>query len=506
MIEIKGFTSPAENKKALNSITARLAAKDATLWGSQAQAEAAIRLNWIDLPETSRELLPLLDALCAWSREMQHKEYVLCGMGGSSLAPEVIAAVYKKQLTVLDSTDPHHVKAVLAKDLSRSCFVIGSKSGSTIETASQKLAVEAELKKQGLDPRNHLVVVTDPNSPLDLAARESGYRVINADPNVGGRFSALSAFGLTPAALIGVDVSVLLDDAAEAAKTFVLEDSAVVQVAAALATSEFKYVGFSDSGSDLHGLGDWIEQLIAESTGKDDKGVLPVVVESTDNAFYPVISFNLANQYGVSGTLGEQFLFWEWVTALTSYLLKVNPFNQPNVTEAKEKTGALLARWANSGSEILIPTFETEHVSVFAAQKLDSLNAYFTQAAESPDGYLAIMAYLHRGVDDEIFKLRKLLEERFQIPTTFGWGPRFLHSTGQFHKGGPKVGSFIQITGRTNNDWPIEGKGYGFETLFMAQALGDNEALSDRNFPIVRFHLKNRELGIHELLKAAMTN
>ena len=197
---------------------------------------------------------------------------------------------------------------------------------------------------------------------------------------------------------------------------------------------------------------------------------------------------------------------WEGVTALTSYLLKVDPFNQPNVTEAKEKTSALLARWANSGSENLIPAFETEHVSVFAAQKLDSLNAYLTQAAQSSDGYLAIMAYLHRGVDDEIFKLRKLLEGRFQIPTTFGWGPRFLHSTGQFHKGGPKVGSFIQITGRTNNDWPIEGKGYGFETLFMAQALGDSEALSDRNFPIVRFHLKNRELGIHELLKAAMTN
>jgi glucose-6-phosphate isomerase len=501
MIEVKGFSSQQQDRDALNAITAQLAKKDSTLWGAKAAPEAAIRLNWIDLPESSRDLLPLLDALSAWSREMQHDDFVLCGMGGSSLAPEVIAAVYGKQLTILDSTDPHHVKAVLDRDLAKSCFVIGSKSGSTIETASQKLAVEAELRKQGLDPKNHMVIVTDPKSPLDISAREDGFRVINADPNVGGRFSALSAFGLTPAALIGVDVSVLLDDAAAASQSFTEKDSSVVQVAAALASPNFAYVGFSDEGSTLFGLGDWIEQLIAESTGKDEKGVLPVVIENEDNNLYPVIKFGTSGKYCVTGSLGEQFIFWEWVTALTSYLLKVDPFNQPNVTEAKEKTGSLLSRWSDSGVVSPTPTFESDYVAVFAPDKLDSLSAYFSKFLKEADGYLAIMAYLHRGVDEALV-LRNLIETSAKKPTTFGWGPRFLHSTGQFHKGGPRVGSFIQITGAVDHDWPIAGKGYSFETLLMAQALGDSEALSDRNYPIIRFHLKRRAAGIQELINA----
>ena len=246
MIKLTGFDEGRALWPELNSITSRLAAKDSTLWGAAAQKEAAIRLNWIDLPSTSRDLLPTLDALSAWSREFGHSRFVLCGMGGSSLAPEVIAAVYKRELIVLDSTDPEHVNAVLNNDLTKTCFVIGSKSGSTIETASQKSAAEKELLKQGSDPKNHLVVVTDPGSPLDIASRDAGLRVINADPNVGGRFSALSAFGLTPAALIGVDVSVLLDDALAAAETFIQSDSSVVKVAAALSMPEFSYTGFCD--------------------------------------------------------------------------------------------------------------------------------------------------------------------------------------------------------------------------------------------------------------------
>lgn len=503
MISASGFEAGLEKRELLNSITHRLANKDASLWGEGASAEASIRLNWIDLPETSRDLLPVLDALSAWSRELAHREFVLCGMGGSSLAPEVIAAVYKKPLTVLDSTDPEHIAAVLGKDLSSTCFVIGSKSGSTIETASQKIAVEAELNKQGLNPAHHMVVVTDPGSPLDSSAREQGLRVINADPKVGGRFSALSAFGLTPAALIGVDVSVLIDDAAEAAKTFTDPDSVVVKVAAALSCPEFSYVGFSDSNSELIGLGDWIEQLIAESTGKDQKGVLPIVTQDSNSAFYPVINFNSSAPLGVTGSLGEQFIFWEWVTALLGYLISVDPFNQPNVTEAKEKTSALLARWQTSGPQELLPSFETENVAVYSDRKLESLSAYLNWAIDNSTGYLAIMAYLHRGVDDEISNLRALIENHSKKPTTFGWGPRFLHSTGQFHKGGPQVGSFIQITGHNQIDWPIADKSFSFATLFTAQALGDNEALSERGFPIVRFHLKNRSLGIQELVKAA---
>jgi len=503
MIRIKGFSASPEKVSALNGITAKLAAKDATLWGPAAQAEAAIRLNWIDLPLTSRELLPTLDALSAWSREIGHSDFVLCGMGGSSLAPEVIAAVYKRNLTVLDSTDPEHVKVVLDRDLSRTCFVIGSKSGSTIETASQKSAAEAQLLRQGLDPKNHLVVVTDPGSPLDKESRAAGLRVINADPNVGGRFSALSAFGLTPAALIGVDVSVLIDDAFEAAQSFLLPNSTVVSVAAALAEPTFAYTGFCDAGSTLPGLSDWIEQLIAESTGKDEKGVLPIVTSSPKSEIFPVISFDEQGEFAVTGSLGEQFIFWEWVTALLGYLMKVDPFNQPNVTEAKEKTGALLDRWKGKGVQNPEPAFNTSAIAVFSDSIAHSLTDYLRSAITHPNGYIALMAYLHRGVDNEVMQLRELLEKAGKKPVTFGWGPRFLHSTGQFHKGGPKVGSFIQITGATQVQWPIRGRDYGFEVLVMAQALGDNEALAARNYPLVRFHLKERSAGIQELIAAA---
>ncbi len=503
MISIEGFNASPEKVSALNAITAKLAAKDAKLWGAAAQAEAAIRLNWIDLPISSRDLLPILDALAAWSREIGHTDFVLCGMGGSSLAPEVIAAVHKKKLTVLDSTDPEHVKAVLDRDLSKTCFIIGSKSGSTIETASQKSAVEAQLLEQGLDSKNHMVIVTDPDSPLDKDSRAAELRVINADPHVGGRFSALSAFGLTPAALIGVDVSVLIDDAFEAAQTFLLPNSSVVSVAAALAEPAFAYTGLCDAGSTLPGLSDWIEQLIAESTGKDDKGVLPVVVKTSTNSFFPVITFNQSGEYRVTGSLGEQFIFWEWVTALLGFLLKVDPFNQPNVTEAKEKTGALLERWKGKGIQNPKPAFETRAIAAFSDTQAHSLTDCLRSAISHHNGYIAVMAYLHRGVDDDVVQLRDLLEKAGEKPVTFGWGPRFLHSTGQFHKGGPKVGSFIQITGETNTKWPIPERDYGFETLFMAQALGDNEALTARNYPVVRFHLKERSAGIKELIEAA---
>lgn len=503
MMIVSGFTPAPEKVEALNQITARLSAKDSTLWGIGAQAEAAIRLNWIDLPSASRELLPLLDSLSAWSRELDHQEFVLCGMGGSSLAPEVIAAVYQKSLTVLDSTDPQHVAAVLSRDHSKTCFIVGSKSGSTIETASQKSAVEAELAKQGLDLRNHLVIVTDPDSPLDQEATTAGLRVIHADPKVGGRFSALSAFGLTPAALIGVDVSVLLDDAFDAARTFTSIDSPATIVAASISDPSMQYLGFCDRGSDVPGLSEWIEQLIAESTGKDEKGILPVVVESAQQARYPVISFDGSSSLSVQGTLGGHFIFWEWVTALSSYLLQVDPFNQPNVTEAKEKTGALLERWKDSGVVSPKPTFESSHIEVFSDKQGSTLVDFLRQSFAMHPGYIALMAYLHRGVDDSIMQLRSLLESASGAPTTFGWGPRFLHSTGQFHKGGPKVGSFIQITGTSGVEWPIKGKSYGFETLVMAQALGDNEAIAARRYPIIRFHLKNRKAGIRELLEAA---
>ncbi|MFM8965781.1 MAG: hypothetical protein ACKOHL_05580, partial [Actinomycetota bacterium] len=209
MIKLYGVNNRDSNWDSLNAITTRLANKNSSIWGEAAQAEASIRLDWVDLPEASRDLLPVLDALSAWSREIGHRNFILCGMGGSSLAPEVIAAHYKRSLIILDSTQPDQVNDALRSKLSESCIIVASKSGSTIETASQKALFQEALLSAGLDPRNHMVIVTDPDSPLHKSALNDGLKVVTANPKVGGRFSALSAFGLTPAALIGIDVSVL---------------------------------------------------------------------------------------------------------------------------------------------------------------------------------------------------------------------------------------------------------------------------------------------------------
>ena len=292
MIKLHGITNRDSNWDALNAITSRLANKDSNIWGPDAQAEAEIRLDWVDLPTTSRDLLPVLDALSAWSREIGHTNFILCGMGGSSLAPEVIAAHYKRALIILDSTQPDQVNDALKSDLSKSCIIVASKSGSTIETASQKALFEEALVSSGLDPSNHMVIVTDPDSPLHKSALEDGLKVVTANPKVGGRFSALSAFGLTPAALIGIDVSVLLDDAYEAAQEFTKTDSPVVAFASLLAKPEFAFAKFYDRNSDFPGLADWIEQLVAESTGKEGRGVLPVILNSKPTAQSNVITFN----------------------------------------------------------------------------------------------------------------------------------------------------------------------------------------------------------------------
>ena len=486
----------------LRDIATRLAAKDSMIWGDAAAPEAKIRLNWIDLPESSRQLLPQLDALSAWAREHQLNSVILCGMGGSSLAPEVIAATYGKKLTVLDSTDPLQVLDSLPKDLSHSVIVIGSKSGSTIETASQKSFFVKALHQAGLSPVDHIVIVTDPGSPLDLQSRADGLRVINADPHVGGRFSALSAFGLTPSALLGIDVSVLLDDALDASREFTNASSPVVKAALALAT--LPYVGFTDRGSNVPGISDWIEQLIAESTGKDGRGLLPVVLNSVDEPVgggHPVVTFDGSGVASIVGPLGAQFIFWEWVTALLGYLLKVDPFNQPNVTEAKTQTLALLDRWHDGKVHSPEPSAIDGVIEIYSdSGETTVLAALKKMQAES---FIAVMAYLNRMGESEIAEIRNLLAAPFNAPVTFGWGPRFLHSTGQFHKGGPQVGGFISITGAVGNDVEIPGVPYSFATLEMAQALGDCEALAKRQLPVVRFHLRDRKTGIAQLLKAA---
>ena len=482
------------------AVNPKLAAKDSTIWGSAAQAEASVRLNWIDAPESSRELLPQLDAISAKFRN--HTRVVLCGMGGSSLAPEVIAATYRKELFVLDSTDPVYIHHALAGDLRETVVVVGSKSGSTIETASQRALFAEACRTLNLNPVDHMVIVTDPDSPLDKSARADGYTVVNADPKVGGRFSALTAFGLVPAALIGVDASVLLDAASDA-KAQILSSEVAIDTAY-LISSAGQYLTYCDSAA-APGLSDWIEQLVAESTGKNEVGRLPVVIESSTAAAGGEvfsIAFSGDADLVISGDLGEQFFLWEWVTALVGAALEIDPFNQPNVTEAKEATSALLAEWNG-----VLPEFAADAidgaVEIFGAGS-DLTAALRNFINEIPDGgYVAVMAYLDRSGDRDLAKLREIMARKSNRPVTFGWGPRFLHSTGQFHKGGQQNGAFLQITGVTNGDVVIPGQNFGFKTLIMAQALGDLRALAKRKYPRLRLHLSDRSAGIAQLLKAA---
>jgi len=486
--------------KKIVAVNPRLAAKDSTIWGAAAEAEASVRLNWIDAPESSRELLPQLDAVSAKFRN--HKRVVLCGMGGSSLAPEVIAATYRKELFVLDSTDPVYIHHALAGDLRETVVVVGSKSGSTIETASQRALFAEAFRTLDLNPVDHMVFVTDPGSPLDKSARADGYTVVNADPSVGGRFSALTAFGLVPAALIGVDPSVLLDAASDA-KAQIVSSEVAIDIAY-LISNAGQYLTYCDSDA-APGLSDWIEQLVAESTGKNEVGRLPVVIENSSaaaggEAFS--ISFSGNADLVITGELGEQFFLWEWVTALVGAALEIDPFNQPNVTEAKEATSALLAEWNG-----VLPEFKADAVDgaveIFGAGS-DLTTALRNFINEIPQGgYVAVMAYLDRSGDRDLAKLREIIARKSKRPVTFGWGPRFLHSTGQFHKGGQQNGAFLQITGVTNGDVVIPGQSFGFKTLIMAQALGDLRALSKRKYPLLRLHLSDRSAGIAQLLKAA---
>lgn len=481
----------------------RLAQKDPNTWGPAAAKEAAIRLNWVDADESSRQLLPILDAVAAKFRDCVN--LVLCGMGGSSLAPEVIAKTYGKEIFILDSTDPDYLAHALTGSPEKLLVIVSSKSGSTIETESQRAFFENYFRKARLDPTAHMLFVTDPGSPLDKDVRAKGFSVINADPEVGGRFSALTAFGLTPATLLGVDASVLLDQASDARAQITRDPSVVLDVAYLLLTQNQQYLGFTDLGSRFPGLSDWIEQLIAESTGKEAKGRLPIATESFSlaeggGAFS--IAFAPGAQLSVSAELGEHFLFWEWVTALMGASLNVDPFNQPNVTEAKEATSAVLVEWGNKLPQLTAASVD-EQIEIFGDGNTLTAALKNLIVTTDSDGYIAVMAYLDRRADADIAELRSILSEKSGRPVTFGWGPRFLHSTGQFHKGGQPNGSFLQITGAVKSDFEVPGRDFTFGTLLMAQALGDFRALGARKYPLLRLNLLERSAGITQLISAA---
>lgn len=512
-IEFSSSVSPSVEDLCRDKFASRLAGHDAGLWGPSAREEASIRLGWVDVAETSRPLIHDIAALRSELLDRGLDRVVLCGMGGSSLAPEVICHSAAVPLTVLDSTSPDQVRTALTQDLDRTVVVVSSKSGTTMETDSQRRAFEQALRDIGRDPTFHIIVVTDPGSPLDDDAAAAGYRVFHADPQVGGRYSALTAFGLVPSGLAGADIGALLDDAASVMPTLFADalDNPALQLGALLgeqATKGLDKLVLVDHK--CFGLGAWIEQLVAESTGKDGRGILPVVVTSPDSPDAirpPADSLVVALdgpmpdvEVGLStcGPLGAQILLWEIATTVAGRALDINPFDQPDVESTKATTRELLA----SGAPDPAPTFIDGPTSGFAVHGFDEMPSTASAAVHSlieqvrGDNYLAVQAYLDRERFPEFETVRDVLAERLGRPVTFGWGPRFLHSTGQYHKGGPQNGVFLQITSEPIRDLAIAGQPFSFQSLIVTQAVADAKVLADLGRPVLRLHLSNADRGV----------
>lgn len=505
-------------------VASRITNLDETLWGPDAEEEAAKRLGWTESVAISAPLVDDILALRDKLRASGVNHIVLGGMGGSSLAPEVITKTYGVELTVLDSTDPSQVARALADRLATTAVVISSKSGGTVETDSQKRVYEQAFHSIGIDPIDRIVIVTDPGSPLDVSAREAGYRVFNADPNVGGRYSALTAFGLVPSGLAGVDIQELLDEAsAELAELAIDSPSnpGLILGAAIAGTRPLKdKLGIIADGTHIVGFADWAEQLIAESTGKLGRGLLPVVLDvdapelSLDLADLQIVrlvgDFNDTREVAngdieIAGTLGAQLITWEYATAVAGILLGINPFDQPDVESAKIATRALL----DARPEPTPPVFVengvevrgTDDVVAEAATLAGAITALIDTLPD--DGYLSVQAYLDRIGHPELEELRSLLAARSGRPVTFGWGPRFLHSTGQFHKGGPAAGVFLQLTATATSDVEIPDRPFTFGQLIQAQAAGDASVLAEHGRPVLTVTLSDVASAL-PILRAAI--
>lgn len=506
-------------------VASGITAQDPELWGPAAEEESAKRLGWTEAVAISRplvaEILELRDELHAAGVD----HIVLAGMGGSSLAPEVITRTAGVQLTVLDSTEPGQVRAALADRLASSALVVSSKSGSTVETDSQRRVYEQAFRDAGIDPVGRIVIVTDPGSPLDESARAAGYRVFNADPNVGGRYSALTAFGLVPSGLAGVDIAEILDEAEAMELPLAVdteENPGLVLGAAIAATQPLRdKLAIVADGTHIVGFADWAEQLIAESTGKEGTGLLPVVLEPgapelsaglsdlqlvrlVDDAGTHVFRDDEDDEIRVSGTLGAQLLVWEYATAVAGRLLGINPFDQPDVESAKIAARGLLdARPEPAPAAFVAEGIEVRGTPEVIGAASDLASAIEVLLEELPaDGYLSVQAYVDRVAHPELAQLRELLAARAGRPVTFGWGPRFLHSTGQFHKGGPAVGVFLQLTQRPAEDLAIPERPFTFGELIAAQASGDASVLAEHGRPVLTLTLTDPAANLASLVAA----
>ena len=424
---------------------------------------------------------------------------------------------------MLDATDPGQVLAALSDRLETTAVVISSKSGGTTETDSQKRVYEQAFRTAGIDPTERIIVVTDPGSPLDVSARADGYRVFNADPTVGGRYSALTAFGLVPSGLAGVDIQQLLDEADAMSYSLAIDDESnpgLILGAAIAGTRPLKdKLGIVSDGTHIVGFGDWIEQLIAESTGKIGKGILPVVLPTDapelDENLADLQVIRLVRDYKatehlnegdieITGTLGALMLTWEYAVVVAGRLLGINPFDQPDVESAKIATRGLL----DARPEPVAPAFTDGGIEVRGTESVVAGVSDLAGAVASvlsalgDDGYVSIQAYLDRVALPQLESTRNLVAARAGRPVTFGWGPRFLHSTGQFHKGGPAVGVFIQITETSAPDLEIPERPFTFGQLIQAQAAGDASVLAQHGRPVLTITLTNSAEQLPALIAA----
>lgn len=440
----------------------RLHDQDITLWREDDRPEASIRMNWMRAPADAGALLTRGSELRARLAHSGVRSIVLCGMGGSSLGPEMLAKEGGVDLRILDSTDPVAVTAAMT-DLRDTAVIVSSKSGTTVETRSHLAAFEHAYSEAGISVQDRIVVITDPGSVLADYATEQGYELVLADPQVGGRFSVLTAYGLIPATVAGAHLDSVADDA-QAALALLSSDSehnpALALAAGAIALQSSLTI---ESADNAFGFGDWIEQLVAESTGKHGVGVLPVILPDglTPPSDAPAIRW--------TGPLGASILMWEVATAAMGWLLDVNPFDQPDVERSKSAARALLLAPVEDESQA-IATTDALLSSIEVKQRL--------QQTVTSDCYIAIQMF---GVQDKrlTHELHRAISEQFGVPVTLGWGPRFLHSTGQLHKGGPARGVFLQVrVERTKeSDVGIPGQEFTFARLLEAQAEGDAQVL-----------------------------
>jgi glucose-6-phosphate isomerase len=508
-------------------VPAALMARQAGLWGPDAERVAAGRLGWLDAARPDHWLHRAVTSIR--NRVGGFERLVLVGIGGSSLAAEVVADALGCPLTVLDTTDCSQVATVLDGDLARVLVVVSSKSGQTLETRSvYEVLWQAFRDRPAVaEPAAHFVAVTDPGSVLARSAAERGFPALLVDPSVGGRFSALTPFGLVPAGLSGADIRPLGRDAARLAGALgrpAGNPGLLLGAALGAAAGTGRDILYLQSA---HGMpeqfGAWAEQLLAESTGKDGRGILPVVgglpSGPSSDASIALVTGPISGRDAhpadadirAGGPLGSQFLLWEYATAVAGRVLGINPFDEPDVAEAKTRTRALLAggsrrpagpaerRFTEGAVEVGI---DPRWAAVLAgAGTLPAVLGRLTGLLGRQD-YLAVTAYLDRYADAAAAQLRDLLARRTDRPVTFGWGPRYLHSTGQYHKGGPARGVFLQLTGKVPGDLIVPGADASLAEMQQAQARADSEILRDRGRPVLRLYLHDRRAGLGRLLAA----